>query len=432
MVGLGATLAACGGDSWFGGSTKVPIPGERVAVLQQEQAIEADPRLASLAVKLPAPVLNADWPQPGGTPAHTMQHLAGDGFAVAWRANAGSGGGRDGRISAPPIVADGHVFVMDAGTRLSAFDAARGTRQWTFDVEPDGDSAGGFGGGVTYDRGRLYVTTGYAQVIALDAGTGKEIWRQTLTAPLRAGPTVGGGRVIAVSVDNQVHALDAATGRKQWTHTGVAEAAGIYGGASPAMDGNTVIAALSSGELFALRADNARVLWADSLSGLLRTGAVGALSDIRGLPVIDRGQVFAASHGGRMVAIDLRSGVRLWEQNFGSLYAPWVAGDFVFVTTLEAQLLCVTRRDGRVRWARTLQRYRDEKARRGPIVWTGPVLVGDKLFLVNSQGDAVVISPTNGEALSTFSLPGAVSVMPIVANKIVYVLTDDAELVALH
>jgi outer membrane protein assembly factor BamB len=423
------SLGAC---DWFGGATKTPLPGDRLSVMSEERSLEPDPRLANLEIHLPAPIENAAWPQPGGTPSHVMQHLAGDGFSIAWRTSIGAGSGRSGRIAATPIIADGRVFMMDAGTQLTAVDAATGARIWTFNTEPEKEGSGGAGGGVSYDRGRLYVGTGYAQVIALEADTGKELWRQTLTAPVRAGPTVGAGRVFAVTVDNQVHALDIANGRRQWAHSGITETAGIYGSASPALEGNIVIAAFSSGEIFALRTDNGRVLWSDSLAGALRADPVSSLADIRGLPVIDRGQVFAASNAGRMVAIDLRSGGRIWDQNFGSLSTPWLAGDFIFLVTVDGDLTCITRRDGRVRWVAPLQRFRDEKAKRGRIVWTGPVLVGSRLFVANSEGEGLTVSPLTGEIDARIRLPGAVFVSPVVANRTVYVLTDRGDLVALR
>jgi outer membrane protein assembly factor BamB len=433
---LCAALGGCGlfdEGGWFGPDAKQPIAGERIAILGQDRSLEPDPRLASLDIKLPDAVINEAWPQPGGTPSHAMQSLAVDGYKVAWRRSVGDGTSRSGRVSSPPIVAEGKVFTIDAGTQVTAVDAQSGSTVWTFDFEPEKDSAGGVGGGLTYDRGRLYVATGFAQVIALEADKGTEQWRVTLSAPLRAGPSVSAERVYAITIDNQIHALDIASGRKLWAHSGITEVAGLYGSASPALEGNTVIAAYSSGEIFALRGDNGRVLWSDSLAGVIRSTAISALSDIRGLPVVDRGQVFATSYAGRMVSIDLRSGGRIWDQNVGSLGTPWVAGDFIFLTTLESELACISRRDGRVRWVKQLQRLKDEKKPRSQrVIWTAPVLAGNKLFLANSLGTAVVVSPETGEIESTLEMPGGVLVTPIIANRTIYVLTDDADLVAIR
>ena len=107
-------------------------------------------------------------------------------------------------------------------------------------------------GGLAYDNGRLFVTGGSGDVLALDSGSGAEIWRSAVKAPVRAAPTIAEGRVLVLAADNQLFALDAGTGAVQWRHAGVFEQAGILGGASPAATSGLVVAAYSSGEVFGL------------------------------------------------------------------------------------------------------------------------------------------------------------------------------------
>ena len=435
-VALLVAVLALGGcdlfDRYFGAPPKKPLPGERIAVLRNETKLEPDKRIADLKVTLPAPSANAAWPQPGGAPAHAMQHLSVAGIGVAWRTGIGSGTSRDGRVTSGPVVSDGRVYTLDSGTSLRAIDAARGTTLWSVDVEaPESRSSAG-GGGIAAVGSSIYVATGQAQLIALEAATGKETWRTTLTAPLRSGPTVVANRVFAISVDNQVHALDAQTGRKLWSHSGITENAGLFGASSPAVEGTAVVAAFSSGELFALRAESGRISWSDSLSGALRADALSALSDVRGLPVIDRGTVYAVSHSGLMAAIDLRSGARIWEQNVGSFETPWLAGDFLFVTTPDAEVVAIHRRDGRIRWVSALEQFSEPQKRRGRIVWTGPVVVGNRVLVFSSAGQAVTISPETGAVMERLRMPGGVTLAPAVAGQTIYVLTDDADLVALR
>ena len=73
--------------------TKVPLPGERVSVLQLNRDLVVDPTLADTPVKLPKPYVNDSWAQVGGNQAHAMYHLAsGQGaLARAWSADVGSG-----------------------------------------------------------------------------------------------------------------------------------------------------------------------------------------------------------------------------------------------------------------------------------------------------------------------------------------------------
>ena len=65
-----------------------------------------------------------------------------------------------------------------------------------------------------------------------------------------------------------------------------------------------------------------------------------------------------------------------------------------------------------------------------PIAWTGPLLVGDRLLIAGSDGQAVTMSPYNGEILGRLDLPGPVLVPPVAAGGMVYILTENAQLLA--
>ena len=444
VAGLALFLNGCGGgnisdtmsdwsDSIFGRDEKPPIPGKRIDVLTADREIHPDPTLRTQAVKLPRPLPNNEWPEAGGFPDHAMQHLALPAKLVeAWSANVGEGASRYSRITAQPVVGNGRIYGLDGQDVVFALDVANGNRLWRFETKPNDDVDDTFGGGVALYNDRLFVTTGYGIVYALDARTGKLIWKHAAEAPFHGAPTVIDGRVLAVNVNNQLLAFAAADGRQLWIHTGLPEGADILGTPAPAVAGDTVVVAYSSGELFALRLENGHAEWTDNLATSQPMGALSSLADIHGRPVIDRGRVFAVSHSGRMVAIDLRTGDRVWEQDIGGTQGPWVAGDYVYVLSNDVTLLCLTWKDGRVRWSTPLPRYDNPEKKRNPIKWAGPILAGDRLIVVSSTGVAFSVSPYTGKALGTVDFPDGVFVDPVVANNTLYVLTDDAKLIALR
>jgi outer membrane protein assembly factor BamB len=434
-VALALALAGCEsllGD-WMGESEGPPLPGERISVMRLEQELEPDPRIADLAVRLPPPWRNADWPQAGGLPSHAMHHLEVEGgLATVWRASAGDGGGGGDRVMAPPVVADGRLFALDARGQISAFEFANGQRLWSYNLTPPKEERGALGGGLAVDDGVLYVTTGYGFIHALDPATGEQIWEKRIGVPFRAAPAAANGRVFAISYDNQLHALAAADGRVLWTHAGIPEDAGVIGGAAPAVAGGVVVAPYSSGEVVALRVENGRVVWGDQLVRQARFTPLASLSDIRGRPVIDRGRVLAISYSGRLAAIDLRTGERIWEREVAGAEEPWVAGDFIFLVTTQAEVVCLSRADGRIRWVTQLQQFEDEKRKEDPVLWSGPVLASDRLVLASNHGQAVSVSPYTGEVLGKMELPDGVTIAPIIADGAMVLYTDDAELVALR
>jgi outer membrane protein assembly factor BamB len=133
-----------------------------------------------------------------------------------------------------------------------------------------------------------------------------------------------------------------------------------------------------------------------------------------------------------MVAVRLATGDRVWSRDITGVQTPWVAGDFIYVLTTDQQLLCLTRKDGKVKWMHQLQRWADEEDKEDPIVWAGPVLVSNRLILVSSTGNAVSVSPYTGQLLGRIEIPGGVYIAPVVANGTLYLFNNQAQLVALQ
>lgn len=428
-----AAVALAGCDTFFGESEGPPLPGERVSVLKLDSALVVDPEAAGQPVVLPPATANADWSQSGGNSNHVMHHLQlGDPLSVAWKADIGEAADDSRFLLAEPISSGGRVYTMDAGMTVSAFDLGNGARAWQVDLTPEDEDDDLFGGGLATDGKNVYVSTAFQQVVALDAGTGAQVWATGIRAPIRAAPTYSDGRVFVVTVDNQIFALAAADGSVIWSYQGMAELAGLLGGAAPAVLGPDVIAPFSSGDLIALRTDTGRVLWSESLAGGTRGQALSQLADIRGRPAIDRDRVIAVSNSGVTSAIDLASGGRVWTDDFGGGQSPWIAGDYIFIVTRDGDVVCATRADGRIRWVQTLPTWEDEVEKADPILWSGPVLAGERLIVVGSNGAAHTISPYTGELIGDLTLPGRSHLPPIVVQGTVLIVTDSAELVALR
>lgn len=450
LFGLIGLLGGCG---MFKPSAGDKLEGERISILGMDKLLEADPRVADTEVIIPKPYVNADWPQPGGYADHAMHHLAlPEDLNPAWNADGGKGMSKNTRVLADPIIDGKYAYVLDAQAGITALDIESGSRVWRTVLELTGETDfefsiwppsipfvnsgqveqpdASFGGGIAFENGRIFVSSGYGFVAALDAATGKELWRTKVHVPIRTAPTANGGRVFAATQDNQLYALAADDGRVLWTYQGLVESAGVLASAAPAVAGDTVVAPFTSGELVALRVENGRSAWSDMLTKTGRVTPISELSDIAGRPVIDRGRVFAISHSGNMVSIDLRTGERVWTRNVAGVQTPWVAGEFIFLITLDAEITALSRRDGRVRWVTQLRRFRDQEEGEGRVEWSGPVLAGDRLFAVSNMGQLISVSPFTGEVLGYVKIPSGTYVAPIVAGQSLYVLTQDAQLIA--
>lgn len=437
LLALAATTALGGcavidgvrGDS--GKKNNTPTIGNRVDILGIERDTEVDPALSGVAVTLPPAAVNEAWAQPGGNASKSPGHVElGQGLSRIWTAKV-TGANPRARLAASPVMSDGRIYVVDTTARVTAFDANTGAQIWSnaLEIEKDGKPSR-FGGGVSATGTNVFATNGVGDVASLAADTGALVWKKRPAGPLRGAPTLSNGNVYVMTQDNQIYALRQSDGEAQWNEAGPVSASGIFGVGAPAAAQGTIIAGYSSGELAAYRYENGRSLWSDTLSRTAMSTSVSTLTDIDADPVIDRGRVFALGKGGRMASYELVSGQRIWEINIAGISTPVTSGDWVFVMTDEARLLCVARSTGKIRWISKLQRYKNEKKKKKPISWYGPVLAGGRLVIANSHGAVWSVAPDEGTATEILDVGNDVSLAPIVANNILYILDDSGRISA--
>lgn len=471
VLGLAASLASCASARRilpFGlGQDNEPqataSEGQRISILSFEQQLAPSAGLAGRDFFLPGPVAATSWPMPGGNAEASIEHvIAAPEFTIGWRRRIGEGSARTRQVMAPVVADAGKVFVMDGESTVTAVDAGTGAVVWKVDVKPTGREAsggvsafglpipfvsegggslsGGFGGGVAVGGGKVFVSSGYRTMTALDANTGAVVWTQQVDAPIHGAPTVSGNRVFVVDVDSQLFAFDANTGAQDWTYRGIAEPARVMRASSPAVSGTTVVAPFASGQLVALSALNGQAVWEETLSRTSRTSALSEVRDVAGRPVISRGMVYGVSHSGVMSALDLRSGQPKWQLPVTGVNAPLPVGDAVFVVSKSGQLITANRDTGQIYWTRELNEGRER--REGGFLtfgrrtirpqWSGPLLASNRLVMVNSFGEAVAFDPKTGVAQTTLKLGAPAYIAPAAYNGALYVLTDNGQLICIR
>jgi len=431
---IGAAFAASGCSILKrGGKPKTPVLGERIAVLTSEGDVAVDPETAAIPMTLPDAVANTEWTQSGGSASKSVGQVAlGTALAPAFHVQAGRGSSLTARLASEPVVAGGRVYTIDTLGAVRSFDAQTGALQWASQTpyEERNNTPALYGGGIAYDNGRIYATNGIGYVSAIDVRTGGIVWKVRPGGPLRGAPTVAGDTVYVMSQDNQIYSLKEADGTTNWSQAAALEIAGVFGSASPAVGQGTVVAGFSSGELNAYRYENGRMVWQDALQRTSIRTSVSSLSDIDADAVIDRGQVIAIGQGGRMVALELTSGQRLWELNIAGIATPWVAGDWIFVITDDAKLLCVYRQNGHIRWINQLPQFEHIKSKKGQIDYSGPILAGGRLIITGSNGVMINIDPVTGSFQSQSNVGAGISLSPVVANNMLYIYDDSGRLTA--
>ena len=424
----------------------VASQGQRLSILAFEQKLEPSKSLKGVGYYLPPVQPVAAWLVAGGPQDAIVQNAdAGKSFRIAWSKSIGMGSKKGGEVIAQPVSDGRLIYTLDGQARVTAFDVNSGAQAWSVDLNPKiKRDKEGFGGGLALSSdGKLYVTSGYRLITALEAATGKTVWEKQIDTQLHSAPTVDDKYVYATDVDNQIFAFKREDGDMDWTYQAIAEPARILKTSSPIVAGDTVYAPFSSGELVALNSTTGAAVWDQVLAQATRTNALSEIRDISGRPVLYNGTVFAASHSGVFQAMNAKTGEPVWTVAADSINTPWVSGDVVFLVSLQGELICVSRESGQIYWIKDLNSNlpKNEQTKKGmmglgkpkPVTlqWTGPFMASSRLIVLNSLGQAMALDPKTGAAVQTINLGAPTYIAPIAVGDKLFVVTDDGKLVAI-
>lgn len=404
------------------------LPGEREPVRADEAAAEAVvPR--AVPIRLPRARALDDWSHLNGNAAHLAPHAVLDGeLERLWSVDIGRGAGRRVRLVSAPVVQDNVIYTLDAGATVSAV-AANGALLWQSALAPLNEKpTEGFGGGIAVESGRLVVTTGFGEVLRLDPATGSVLWRTELGGAVRAGPALAGDRAIVVARGDLAYGVDLGTGVVDWRVQGTGLGAGVLGGAAPAVRGPLAVLPFQSGEIRGVLVRNGLTVWTAAVTGGRRGLARATISDVSGDPVIDFDIVYAANQAGRIVALDRRSGARLWTHQDGAFGPALPVGGSVFLMSDIAELVRLSAGDGAVIWKAPLPRFIEGKPNKGVIPHYGPVLAGGRLVVVSGDRKIRLFDPASGALVGQVALPAGASAAPALAGGRLYVVDRDGTL----
>jgi outer membrane protein assembly factor BamB len=409
---------------------KPKIPGVQIPVLPEPNGLDTD--IGAPVVTVPAPAALSEWPQVLAGPAHAPGNIAGpSGLTQSWVSSIGAPGGYRQPLGASPVVADGRIFTMDANGVVAAYAAASGAEQWRRPTRPKHVSEQTLGGGIGWDSGVLYASTGYSELIAIDGASGNIKWRQPLDYPARSAPTIAGGVVAVVTQNDLLLTFDPVSGTPGWRFVGkvtdVTTSVAVAG--APAFDSGILVAGFSSGTLAALDANSGTPVWEQSMASAFGQASPLDFSDVVAPPVIAGGVVYAIGLGQTALAIDLHSGEKVWERDVSGTQAFCLAGGFAFILDNNQTLAAIHADDGLVSWVLQLPKYRNIKKKKGARAFNGPVMVNGQLLFTTSLGELASVDPVMGTLGQITRLSGGpADLAPIAVGGTMLVLTRNAAL----
>jgi outer membrane protein assembly factor BamB len=407
---------------------KIPLDGERKSFITLDESLRADPVLANVPVTIGAPLQNKLWTHASSNAEHNMQIFSlNTTLQKKWTANIGYGNSAGNHIVGNMVSDNHYVYAIDAKGFVSAFDINSGTeifRKSTSPVDGDDDV---LGGGLCLHKETIFVTNSLGLVLAINSKTGETLWQSQTSTPIRIAPSTDGRNVYVISLNNELTAFNAITGKKVWSNSGITESSCLLGGASVAIQGDTIIATLSSGEIYALKSDTGQILWTDTLTPAVRVDTVSSIPHIKAEPVIDGEIVYVLSHGGKMAAYKMKTGAKVWQRDIAGTETPLVIGNFLCVITSTSEVIMMEKATGKIKWVSALPKILTESKK--SIYWMAPRASQHEILITGSHGEIAQIDFNTGKIKSTISYDGAATTGPIIVDNKLFLLTANGELV---
>ena len=332
-----------------------------------------------------------------------------------WSHGIGNGQG-DGFYKIQPAIAGSSIYIAAADGTVEAFDKQTGKSLW--DTELERPLSGGVG--VYGDALLLGSSDGF--VLKLDANSGEVQWSTRLSGEVMSVPGSDGRMVLAHTLDGKLQGLDFATGEVAWTYDSNVPVLTLRGSCSPLLNGNTAYVGFASGRVLAFDIANGGIIWEARVAIPQGRSEIERVVDIDGTMTLLGNELFVASYQGRIMAIDVTDGRKLWQHNVSSFSGVSQGFGNVYVADEDGTVTADQRSGQGERWQQTALAYRG-LSRPTPV--SSYLAVGDK------EGYVHFMSQVDGEIVGRIEADDeGIRADMVSEDNILYVYGNSGDLIA--
>lgn len=332
-----------------------------------------------------------------------------------WSAKVGSGAERL-RLGLEPSTDGVDVFAATHDGDVEAIDAKSGKRVWRIDTKLP------ISAGPAYQDGLLAAGTTDGDLLALDAKTGEMRWRREVGSEVMASPAIGSDVVVLRTVDGRLRGFSATDGSDLWTVEQTMPSLILRGDTAPQIAGDIVVAGFDNGHVGAYRLKTGETVWDLPIVTPAGRNELARLVDISaGLEVIGN-DVYAVGYQGRAVSLDLNTGLLLWQQDMSSFSGLDVDANNVYVTNDMGTVVALSRAAGVPVWRQDALKFRDI---------TAPTRFGDAVVVGDLEGYVHWLSVADGSFVARERAAHArITGAPLVVGNSVVVQAEDGSVSA--
>lgn len=311
-----------------------------------------------------------------------MPAIEGSPIKIEQRWSARIGKGADGEVLfLQPAVEAPAVYAVSRNGVVKALGRASGNLRWQVKLET------GITAGVAVKDGLLAMGTDSAELLLLNANTGKLAWKAPLGATLLAVPRITDRDVIVQTLDGRIQTFDRASGKRRWQFDTPVPPLSLRGNAAPVVSGDLLYAVSGQGDLYQLDINTGLPVWQTRVTNSRGRGEIERLMDIDGDLVLDtNGTIYTAGYQSQLTATDTLQVRRRWQLNVSTTEAVAYDNAHVYAVDVNGTVAGINKLTGELVWVQEFKGLRLGS----PVVWRGMVVVGD------SQGNLHVLSPRDG------------------------------------
>lgn len=394
-----------------------------ISVFQDIAPLKVDEKLTNVAITIPTALQNDSWFGQNSDNNPAVENFSFPSRITKIRSVWSGFWPKENSVVFAPAIAKDVIYLLDNKGNLSARNLADKKLIWKKKIIKGKDSKNFTSGKISYKDEKIYASTGYDLVVAIDARNGEIIWSKNIGAITISTPIADQTQLFITTNDNKTYALNSATGEINWVHSGILRNTGILGAANPVFYKNYVIVAYSSGEIYTINKKTGEVGWSYDLNVSKAINSDFILNDIDSTPLVKDDVVYTIGNGGLMMSISIKDGATLWQKELASITDIWIAGDFIYLVNNNNQLICLYRKSGGIKWIKDLKKFQNEKKPNTKIIYNGIIMAGGNLILSNSDDEIVIINPLNGNILQTKNIGQKIYHTPIIVKNKLYLQT---------
>ena len=289
------------------------------------------------------------------------------------------------------------VYVAGKSGALMRLDA--GKKVWRI------DTGKALSAGVGSDGVAVVVATNEGEVIAYAADSGKLLWTSKVSSSVLAPPLVSDNLVFIRSLDNAIFAFDSSDGVRRWIYQRDAPLLEVRSAAPPIISGSYLMAGFPGGKLVGLNLRTGVLQWEGAVAQPRGATELDRIADVASQPVQDINIICAVAYQGRVACYDLSSGGKLlWNKDISSSAGLDISQNRVYVSDDKGTVHALDKDSGAQRWKQEALSYR---------VLSAPTAIGNFVVVGDVKGVIHVLKAATGELAARYSTDGtAISSSP--------------------